>query len=254
MSILDMFDLSGKIAVVTGGYGHLGKAMSIALKEARAKVFVAGRNREKFLDVLSGTDIEFVQMDILKTDNIRAAFSLIGSKYGKIDILINNAVNLEWGDAFLDDEIWEKGVDGVLSSVFRCIREVVKFMKNGGSIVNISSMYGLVSPDFRIYKGFEKYANPPHYGAAKAGVIQLTKYYAVRLAPSIRVNCISPGPFPSKEVQRSKGFIENLKSKVPLKRIGTPDEIKGAVLFLASDASSFVTGHNLVVDGGWTIW
>ncbi len=254
MNVLDSFKLDGKVAVVTGGYGHLGKAMSMALKEAGAEVFIAGRDKEKFLNAFGDANFEFVEMDILKTESIRKAFKSIASKNGKIDILINNAVNLKWGDAFMDDETWNSGVDGVLNSVFRCIREVVGFMKDGGSIVNISSMYGIVSPDFRIYEGYEKYTNPPHYGAAKAGVIQLTKYYAVKLAPTIRVNCISPGPFPSKEVQKSKGFIENLKNRVPLKRIGKPDELKGAVLFLASDASSFITGHNLIVDGGWTIW
>ncbi|WP_022671235.1 SDR family oxidoreductase [Hippea alviniae] len=254
MNVMDSFRLDGRVAVITGGYGHLGKAMSMALKEANAKVFVAGRNKEKFLNAFNDTDIKFVEMDILNTKSIKNAFETIASKDNKIDILINNAVNLAWGDAFMDDKTWNSGVDGVLSSVFRCIREVVEFMKNGGSIINISSMYGFVSPDFRIYKGFENYTNPPHYGAAKAGVIQLTKYYAVRLAPKIRVNCISPGPFPSKEVQKSKGFIENLKNKVPLGRIGLPDELKGAVVFLASDASSFITGHNLIVDGGWTIW
>ena len=256
MNVLDSFRLDGKIAIVTGGYGHLGKAFVEALQEAHAKVYVAARSREKFLEVFKGIKgVEFVYLDILDTNSIKEAFFSVHKENGKIDILVNNAVSLDFGSAFMDDETWNKGVDGVLNSVFRCIREVVPFMESGASIINIASMYGMVSPDFRIYKGFERFMNPPHYGAAKSGVIQITRYYAVKLAKKgIRVNCISPGPFPSKFVQKFDGFIENLKSKVPLGRIGEPKELKGALVFLASDTSSFVTGHNLVVDGGWTIW
>ncbi len=256
MSVLDSFMLDGKVAIVSGGYGHLGRAMVEALAEAEAFVFVVARNEDKFNNVFEKNDnIDFVYMDILDTQSIRSAFETIFKKKGRIDVLINNAVNLKWGNAFMDDKTWNSGVDGVLNSVFRCIREVVPYMKSVGSIINISSMYGMVSPDFKIYKGFEQYTNPPHYGAAKAAVIQLTKYYATRLAEkNIRVNCISPGPFPSKEVQKDKSFIDNLKKKVPLGSIGLPEELKGAAVFLSSNASSFITGHNLVVDGGWTIW
>ncbi len=256
MSVLDSFKLDGKVAIVTGGYGHLGRAFVEALHEAQAKVYVAARNKDRFLDVFKDTkNVEFVYLDILDTNSIKKAFSFVYNENGKIDILVNNAVSLDFGSAFMDDETWNRGVDGVLNSVFRCIREVVPYMKKGSSIINISSMYGMVSPDFRIYNGFEQFMSPPHYGAAKAGVIQLTRYYAIKLAnKGIRVNCISPGPFPSKFVQKFDGFVENLKSKVPLGRIGEPKELKGALVFLASDASSFITGHNLVVDGGWTIW
>ncbi len=256
MSVLDSFKLDGKVAIVTGGYGHLGRAFVEALHEAQAKVYVAARNKDRFLDVFKDTkNVEFVYLDILDTNSIKKAFSFVYNENGKIDILVNNAVSLDFGSAFMDDETWNKGIDGVLNSVFRCIREVVPYMKKGSSIINISSMYGMVSPDFRIYNGFEQFMSPPHYGAAKAGVIQLTRYYAIKLAnKGIRVNCISPGPFPSKFVQKFDGFVENLKSKVPLGRIGEPKELKGALVFLASDASSFITGHNLVVDGGWTIW
>jgi gluconate 5-dehydrogenase len=123
-----------------------------------------------------------------------------------------------------------------------------------GVIINISSMYGIVSPDSRIY-GDSGYNNPPDYGAGKAAIIQFTRYSACHLAcDGIRVNTISPGPFPGAEVQQNKTFMSNLENRVPLGRIGRPDDLKGAVVFLASNASSYVTGQNIVVDGGWTVW
>jgi gluconate 5-dehydrogenase len=126
--------------------------------------------------------------------------------------------------------------------------------KKQGVIINISSMYGIVSPDPRIY-GDSGYNNPPDYGAGKAGIIQFTKYAACHLAAKgIRVNAVSPGPFPGAEVQKNEAFITNLKNKVPLGRIGQPADLKGVVVFLASDASSYITGQNIIVDGGWTVW
>ncbi len=116
-------------------------------------------------------------------------------------------------------------------------------------------MYAHVAPDYRIYDG-DEHVNPPSYGAAQAGVIQLTRYLASFLAPEgIRVNCISPGPFPFEETQKENpGFIKHLAGKNPMGRIGFPHELKGAAAFLCSDASSFITGQNLCVDGGWSVW
>jgi gluconate 5-dehydrogenase len=114
-------------------------------------------------------------------------------------------------------------------------------------------MYGMVAPDFTVYEDFPNFLNPPHYGAAKAGVIQMTKYFASYLAQyGILVNAVSPGAFPSKGVQEHTGFIAALNKKNPLKRIGQPDELKGVFVFLASNASTYVTGQNIAVDGGWT--
>jgi gluconate 5-dehydrogenase len=249
--------LKGKVAIVTGGYGHLGKSMALGLAEAGATVIVAGKYLSKFNSAFNGhDDIYYEKLDISSTASIKAAFRKISKKYGSLDILVNNACYRKGiSPEKMTDKEWQFGIDGVLGSVFRCIREIIPYMKeHGGNIINISSMYGVVAPDFRIYTNDPGFFSPPDYGAAKAGVIQLTKYYGTYLAKyDIRVNCISPGAFPSALVQKNLGFIKKLSGKNLLHRIGDPDELIGPVVFLASDASSYVTGHNLIVDGGWTI-
>ena len=115
-------------------------------------------------------------------------------------------------------------------------------------------MYGMVVPDLNIYNGREEFLNPPNYGASKAAIIHLTKYYAMYLAKyNINVNAISPGPFPSIEIQEDKSFIQRLEAKTKLKRIGQPNDLNGLILLLSSDSSSFLTGQNIAIDGGWTL-
>lgn len=265
MNIINQFKLDNKIAIITGGYGYLGKYFTEALLEAGSTVIIAGRDLEKCKNIIkemkeknSEYSIECLEIDISNTESIKKCFKKAYMKFKKIDILVNNAVYSKSNTLEdMTDEEWNYGIDGTLSSTFRCVREVTPYMKKQkeGNIVNISSMYGMVSPDFKIYKNDLKLSNPPNYGAAKSGVIQLTKYCAVYLAKyGIRVNCISPGPFPSYDVQKNEEFVDRLSSKVPIGRIGKPGELKGALIFLASEASSYITGHNLMVDGGWTIW
>lgn len=259
MDAISQFELKGKVAIVTGGYGHLGKSMTEALSEAGAIVIVCDLDKNTFNKAFSDCkNIKFEKIDISSSESINTAFNNIFNEYKNIDILLNCAFFTKWNlpELMTDDE-WQNGIDGTLNSIFKCIKAVVPYMKknNGGEIINIGSMYGMVSPDFRIYDDSKVFLNPPNYGAAKAGVIQLTKYYAVYLAKhNIRVNTISPGSFPSLKVQKNTNFIDKLESKVPMKRIGRPEELKGAVVFLASEASSYITGQNIVVDGGYTIW
>jgi gluconate 5-dehydrogenase len=145
----------------------------------------------------------------------------------------------------------QTGLDAVMVLTDR----IANVMSRGGAIVNVSSMYGMVSPQPAAYDAHPQFHNPPAYGAAKAGLIQFTRYAAVHFADrGLRVNTISPGACPSPPVQQDTSFIKALEARVPMGRIGQPDEIGAAVHFLLSDASSYVTGHNLVVDGGWTIW
>lgn len=259
-NVNSLFNLSGRIALVTGGYGHLGTAISEGLAEAGAKVYILGRSVEKFKAAFVSClqeDIHFTECDIADTNSIRKAFETIEATEGKLDILVNNAFYSKGQDPVsLTDEEWAIGIDGNLNSTYRCIREVVPYLREkGGSIINVASMYGMVSPDFNIYDASPEFLNPPHYGAAKAGVLQLTKYFACYLGKSdIRVNAVTPGPFPSQTVQRNEEFVKQLKKKNPLGRIGNPQDLKGAFVYLASDASAYMTGQNLVIDGGWTAW
>ncbi len=257
----NLFNLENKVAIVTGGYGHLGSAMVLGLSELGAKVIVAGRNKEKFDDKFSNsTNIYFEKIDINSTDSIKECFANVNSKFGRIDIVVNNAHTAKGNSQEnMTDDDWAYTLEGVLGSVHKSIREIIPYFKNqkSGKIINISSMYGVVSPDLKMYEGdnCEKYSNPPHYGAAKAAIIQLTKYYATYLGKfNINVNAVTPGPFPKEILQNDNPeFIRRLKSKNPLNKIGKPRDIAGAVVFLSSNASDFITGQNIIVDGGWTI-
>jgi gluconate 5-dehydrogenase len=260
----DIFSLKNKVAVVTGGYGHLGVGITMALVSFGAKVYVAGRSKSKFDEKFGGKEDEnicFVEIDILHSKSIDSCIKKVFTTEGKIDILINNAHAVRGNSQEnMTDDDFSFTLDGILGSVHKCIRAVLPYMKmqNSGKIVNITSMYGIVSPDFEMYRdGYcEKYTNPPHYGAAKAGVEQLTKYYAVLFGKyNIQVNAISPGPFPSSTIQNENPeFIKRLKAKNPLKRIGKPKDLAGSIILLSSDASHFMTGQTLQIDGGWTIW
>lgn len=260
MNTIELFSLKGKTAIVTGGCGHLGRAMVAALADAGASVWVAGTNHDKFLRVFgSDTTLRFVKIDIMDSTSIREAFTAVAAEAGQIDVLINNAAQyagIGKKSEELSDDDWVRCIEGIAGSTYKCIREVLPFMKAGGSIVNIASMYGIVSPYLAVYEPpCEASLIPVNYSAGKASVIQMTRYFGTYLIDrKIRVNSISPGPFPSPKVQENKVFADRLREKNPSHRLGDPEDLKGAVLFLASDASKYVVGQNIQVDGGWTIW
>ncbi|MBA7689003.1 3-oxoacyl-[acyl-carrier-protein] reductase FabG [subsurface metagenome] len=263
MNVMELFSLKDKVAIVTGGTGHLGSAISEGLAEAGANVVIASRKKDRCRELAEALSKKHkiraigTALDIRSMDAVRDCMRKVNGEMGAIDILINNAAFSKQGNIeTMAEQDWLEGIDGTINSVFRCTQAVVPYMEaeKYGVIINISSMYGVVSPDPRIY-GDSGYDNPPNYGAGKAAILQFTRYAACHLAAKgIRVNAISPGPFPNPEVQRNQWFISNLEKKVPLGRIGQPYELKGAVVFLASEASSYITGQNIVVDGGWTAW
>ena len=260
MNTLDLFSLKGKTAVVTGGCGHLGRAMVAALADAGATVYVAGTSHEKFISVFGqDSSLRFVKINIMDSASIQEAFSKVAEEKGGIDVLINNAAQyagIGKKSEDLSDEDWVQCIEGIAGSTYKCIREVLPFMHEGGSIVNIASMYGIVSPYLAVYEPpCEASLIPVNYSAGKAAVIQMTRYFGTYLIDrKIRVNSISPGPFPSPKVQENKVFADRLREKNPSHRLGDPEDLKGAILFLASDASRYVVGQNIQVDGGWTIW
>ncbi len=255
-----IFDLTGKVIAITGGYGHLGSAITEGLLQYGGEVLVLGRSESKCKDKFKHLEKqpEFFQTDINDLSSVQKTTRSMAEKYGRLDVLVNNAFSLEGAaepDA-MSDEIFLSGLTGSLLSAYRLIRECLSLLKKSESagIINVGSMYGMVAPDFSIYESAPQYLNPPHYGAAKAGLLQLTRYLASLLGKeNIRVNSLSPGPFPSPEVSKNSSFVDALAKKTVLKRVGKPEDLQGAVIWLCSNASSFVTGQNIVVDGGWTI-
>ena len=261
------FSMQNKNVIFTGGCGNLGRPMVKALLEYGARVAVPSRTDrfdESFDEYKSSGALLFVSSDLSNTEGIKSAFSSIYEAFGRIDVLVNCAAygggaggkSCEFRLDKIDDETISEGIEGTLGIIMKCTREVIPYFdKNGGgNIVNVGSMYGMISPDFGIY-GDDIPWNPPTYGAGKAGVLQFTRYCAAALARrGIRVNCLTPGPFPNVTPNSNMEFIDRLKDKTMLKRTGRAEELNGALLLLCSDASSFMTGSNIVVDGGMTQW
>lgn len=258
MDLNSLFSLAGKVIVLTGGYGYLGEAIARGLASAGAEVVVFGRSEEKFsLKLASFKLISFETTDVTSTTSVQEAYARVNARFGKIDVLINNAhYGMSGKVDALSDEAWQATMDGTVGNYHRCLREVLPYFRKQGSgnVINVSSMYGLVAPDFDLYKAFPAFTNPPNYGAGKAATLQLTRYFASLLGKeNIRVNSVSPGPFPSLNVQKHELFVEELSSRTVLGRIGQPEELIGVFIYLASSSASYMTGQNLVIDGGWTI-
>jgi len=262
----NIFSMEGKVVVFTGGCGKLGRTMVKTLLEYGARVAVPSmkdRFDESYESYRENDKLFFIQADLSRTDSTRTAFSAIENRFGGIDVLVNcvaygggaGGKSCEFRLDKIEDEVWDESIDGTLGVIFRCTREIIPYLdkRGGGSIVNFGSMYGMVAPCFDIY-GEDIPWNPPSYGAGKAGVIQFTRYCAAALARrNIRVNSLTPGAFPEVN-ENNEAFVSRLADRIMLKRTGKPEELNGALLLLCSDASSFMTGTNIVVDGGLTQW
>ena len=255
------YSLADKTIWVTGGAGYLGSAITEALDAEAAKVvcfdlagraeaFVADRNLQRTIPVT---------FDVADAAAIPAFVAENIATHGLPDGLVHLAFASSAGKRLeeLPPEEFQKTFDLALTPTFALCRALAERMKprGAGSIVLFSSMYGVVAPDPRIYRD-PLTPNPIDYGASKAAILQLSRYFAVHYGPSgIRFNCVTPGPFPNPGLQKSQSdFIGELAHKTALNRIGQNAEIVGPTLFLLGDGASFVTGHSLAVDGGWTAW
>jgi NAD(P)-dependent dehydrogenase (short-subunit alcohol dehydrogenase family) len=260
------FDVGGLSIGLTGGGGHLGSAMALGLAQAGARVVITGRHAERLkavsaraLQARCAGSIVVAVADASSAVDTQRVLDLVAEPTGRVDGWVNNAYGGAGGVlGSLSRSDVEKSIASALTDVIMVTEQVANRMRAmgaGGAIVNIASMYGMVSPQPSTYEHFPAFHNPVAYGASKAGVLQFTRYAACHLAPyNIRVNAISPGPFPSDAIRASDAFARELVHRVPLGRIGEPDDLVGPLVFLLSSASAFVTGQNLVVDGGWTAW
>lgn len=273
MNSLDLFSLSGRTAVVTGGAGLLGREICGALYDAGANVVVADISERRAEEFVSGMakkkkqKILAIKVDVIELRSVRGLFEKTIQLFGRVDIVVNAAANNPQPVAGegcysydVDDfplQRWNEDISANLTGTFLCCREAIRHMKKrgGGSIINISSIYGLVAPEQRLYDGNEKrhrFVKPITYCVTKTGVLGLTRYFAAYCAPfRIRVNAISFGGVFNKQ---DPSFVRRYEDRVPLGRMARPDEIRGVIIFLASDASSYATGTNVIVDGGWTVW
>ena len=251
----NIFSCKDKVALVTGGLGLIGKEIVRGLSDFGASVCIADIGEHQMKDLGNLADVDFQHIDITSEDSIRQALAAVIGRFKKIDILVNCAYprTNDWGARCEDVsyDSWKVNVDSHLGGYFLCCQKVAQQMKlqGGGSIINLASIYGVVAPDFSIYEGTSM-TMPVAYSPIKGGVIAFSKYMASYYAKdNIRVNCVSPGGVFDKQAD---GFVEKYTAKTPLGRMGTTKDMVGAVLYLASGASSYVTGHNLIVDGGWT--
>jgi len=252
----DIFSCRNKTAIVTGGCGLIGREIVKGLAQFGADVYIADQN-EAEAEKLIQQNIKFVNLDITSEDSVHAVLKRVGAENGNIDILVNCAYprTKDWGAKFenVNFNSWKHNVDQHLGGYFLTSKKTAMIMKThgGGSIINLASIYGVVAPDFSIYEGTEM-TMPVAYASIKAGIIAMTKYIATYFGShNIRANSISPGGIYDNQ---SASFVEKYSQKTPLGRMGKTSEIVGAVIYLGSDASSFVTGQNILIDGGWTAW
>ncbi len=273
MTILEKFDLTGKVALVTGGAGLLGAEFCQTLVQAGATVAVVDVNAaaaQKVTRELSGSGYQAlaVPTDITDPAAVQSMRDSVLNKYGRLDILVNSAAldpkfdprHTELGSsgAFEDYPLaaWQQALDVNLTGMFLVSQVVAPEMLalKGGVIINVCSMYGLVGPDQRLYqrKGQPERFKPVYYSVTKAGVLGFTKYLATYYAGKhIRVNALTPGGVFN---GHDEAFLQEYAARAVLGRMAEKNEMNGALLFLASEASTYMTGANLVVDGGWTAW
>ena len=260
-SIRELFDLTDKAALITGATGYLGQAMSRALAEAGASVIVTSRDKTRAEDAAGALPAvgdarhHGVALDYMDDKSIERGVADAVAAAGRIDVLVNNGyerVTSDWTD--VSGEQFRRQLANATGCFLlaRQVREHAVQRGSGASIIMIGSMYGIVGSYPDAYVDVPM-ASPVAYHALKGGVLSMTRHLGVYWADDgVRVNCLSPGPFPAPTV--SPQMVERLSRKSPMKRMGKPHELKGAVVFLASDASSYMTGQNLIIDGGWMAW
>jgi NAD(P)-dependent dehydrogenase (short-subunit alcohol dehydrogenase family) len=265
-SIKKMMSLKGKRALITGANGYIGRQIASTIAELGGDLILVDKPGSSFTDLVQelnkSFEIKIITIDCNLEDNTSREELILSVSKQKdpLNILINNAAfigtsDLEgWVTDYKDQSIdtWQRAIEVNLTAVFHLTKGLtpkIQTSKNG-SIINIGSTYGVLGPNYSLYEGTEM-GNPAAYASSKGGLIQLTRWLSTTLAPEIRVNSISPGG-----VFRGQpnSFVERYENLTPLKRMATEEDFKGGIAYLASDMSAYVTGQNLLIDGGWSAW
>jgi NAD(P)-dependent dehydrogenase (short-subunit alcohol dehydrogenase family) len=259
-------NLNGRVALITGGAGHIGSAMAEALAELGARTVVLDSTQEACasasdrIQQLYNTESFSLAVNLANENEVRGVPNAVLNRFGRLDILINCAAMVNtsdmkgWITPFKEQgsEMWRVALEINLTAPFILTQVFADALavSGHGTVINVASIYGMIGPDMKLYEG-TPLGNAAAYGASKGGLLQLTRWLATVLAPKIRVNAITPGGVWREQPQVfSNRYIE----RTPLRRMGREEDFKGAIAYLASDLSAYVTGHNLVVDGGWTTW
>ena len=265
-TVANLMDLSGRLAVVTGASGHLGATFCKALAELGCDLALVDRDNNA-LETLSRdirsqykVQVDFHYCDLEDEGDRGNLISTLKKRYEQINILVNNAAfvgdsNIDgWAEKFSNQSLasWRRALEVNLTAPFDLCQALQNKMSQskGASIINIGSIYGVSGPNWSLYDGLDM-SNPAAYAVSKGGLLQFTRWLATTCAPSIRVNMISPGG-----IFRGQNdvFVSRYEESTPLARMAGEDDLIGALVYLASDLSNYVTGQNLVVDGGWTVW
>ncbi len=265
-TLIELSDLKDRVSLITGGAGFLGSVLAETLAELGSSIIVLDNNTVACQRVAQMIQEKYavraypIPVDLANEDETKTVPRSIVDHFGRLDILVNCAAMVGtsdlkgWSVPFEEQGVqaWRKAIEVNLTAAFLLSQGCAALLRDSGhgSIINIASIYGLVGPDMSIYSGTNM-GNPAAYGSSKAGLLQLTRYLATVLAPHIRVNAITPGGIARNQ---PVPFVQEYLRRTPLRRMATEDDFKGAIAFLASDLSSYMTGQNLIIDGGWTVW
>jgi len=259
-----MRDMSGEVVLITGAAGNIGQVITKSLLELGAIVVMVDINKNRLKEFKDSNEefidkIYFLECDLEREESVDFIFNYVKDNLGQLDVLINNAAFVGdskingWVEKFENQSIetWKRALNVNLTASFALSQKFSDFLKsrNNGRIVNISSIYGFLGPDMSMYSNTNM-GNPAAYSASKGGLSQLTRWLSTTLAPDIRVNTISPGGI---ERGQPEKFKRRYISKTPLNRLGTEEDLVGAVLFLSSNMSKYVTGQDIVIDGGYSV-
>lgn len=265
-TVKQLMNLEGRVALITGGAGHIGRAFADSLLECGAQVVLVDFKKENLkeaqdsLTKIHGNRVFTYEANLENEPEIRKIPQYIQDQFGHLEIIVNNAGfvgenKLEgWVVPFEEQSTttWRRAMEVNLTAPFELVQSLSPLLKQSkkGSVINIGSHYGVVGPDMRIYDGTTM-GNPAAYAASKGGLIHLTRWLSTVMAPDVRVNSITPGG-----VKRTQpeNFQKEYVFRVPLQRMASEEDYKGALIYLASDLSQYMTGQNLIVDGGWTAW